>query len=213
MRKSTFLFKLFSAALCFFMIHTTAFSAVEFSVKFISIDATQMGDDVQIRWVTDSEFNSELFKVQRLVNGANGWEDIGIVMSNATIPQSSSYEFMDENPVAGMTHYRLKQKDFDGQITYSKKIQLNVSLFTEEDMEEQVLVYPNPAINEVLIEGPVISETSEVQMMDVTGRLIAIEIYIQDQQIQVRPIEKVTGLYFITIFDPYRSIAKKIRFK
>lgn len=211
MRKSTFLFKLLPVVL-FLLMNISILSAADFSVKFVSHETVQLNDQVLIRWVTDSEFNSELFKVQRLVNGASDWEDIGTVLSNGAIPGGGSYEYVDENPAMGLSHYRLLQKDFDGQVTYSDKMPIEVVAFTDDEMNE-IVVYPNPAVDEVVIEGPIIIGSSEVQMMDISGRLIAIDLEMDDQQIRIRPLEKVSGLYFVTIFDPYRSIAKKIRFK
>ena len=81
---------------------------------------------IKLTWTTASELNNEGFEIQRSRDGIT-FERIGWVDGKGTTQESSSYAFTDE--VGGVSYYRLKQMDFDGQFKFSKVVFADVSDF------------------------------------------------------------------------------------
>jgi type IX secretion system substrate protein len=190
---------------------STSFAA-EFSVKFIRVAADQVDNQVLVRWGTDSEINNDYFTVQRSVDGGSIWQDVGIVDSSNNTPGSDSYKFFDENPIAGSITYRLRQTDFDGTYTYSFVAEVLVTLFTDDE-DDEVQLYPNPSEDAVTIETENFTEEVNVQMMDLSGKLISVDINKNDNQILVRPVNKIYGMFFLMISDNNKTTVKKVKFE
>lgn len=72
---------------------------------------------VLLEWETASEINNHFFTIERSTDGFNWFEiheQLGAGNSNSLM----RYEHLDENPFLGISYYRLKQTDFDGQFEY-----------------------------------------------------------------------------------------------
>ncbi|MEL6132504.1 MAG: PKD domain-containing protein [Bacteroidota bacterium] len=73
---------------------------------------------VALRWETATELNNSHFIVQRSADGVM-FSDIVEVNGAGTTSNKSSYQAFDASPIDGQVYYRLKQVDFDGQISFS----------------------------------------------------------------------------------------------
>lgn len=104
-------------------------------VELIRFTATAEHESVKLNWTTASELNNDFFTVQHSTNGVE-FTSLGIVKGKGTTQNSSSYEFIDEAPQAGVNYYRLKQTDFDGTSDFSNVVAVNLSL--------EWMLYPNP---------------------------------------------------------------------
>lgn len=83
-------------------------------VELLSFNAYPKDENVHIEWVTASEINNDYFEVQRSSDGIN-YETNEIVDGNGTSSQMHQYELTDFNPLPGLSYYRIRQVDFDGQ--------------------------------------------------------------------------------------------------
>ena len=111
-------------------------------VELISFDAIINSAQVDLKWVTATEINNDYFVVEKSKDGEN-WEEVvwtdGAENSNYTM----EYYEVDENPYEGISYYRLKQVDFDGNYTYSSVIPVNNEINTIKDIS----ILPNPVNN------------------------------------------------------------------
>lgn len=194
-------------------------SAADFQLKILRFEGQQIGDKAKLVWLTESEFNNDYFKVQRSMNGMS-WIDIGIVESAGTVPGNNIYEFFDENPVAGEIHYRLMYVDFNGAISLSEEIIVDIEFFIEAPSDPTELfsddadVFPNPSDdNEVTIELGYINDDTVVEMMDLSGKKMSINTEFNGNQIIVSTTKQLTGLYFLIVTDGARSIVKQVKFR
>ncbi len=74
---------------------------------------------VSINWQTSSEYNSDYYEVQRSTNvRENDWQTIAHLPSAGFSTTLQSYT-QDDCPLSGISYYRLKQVDVDGQFTFS----------------------------------------------------------------------------------------------
>lgn len=156
-----------------FSVFGVAQSPTPLPIELLYFDGEIVGEDNLLTWATVSEQNNDYFTLERSRNGFD-FEVLGTVAGAGTSTSTLYYNQFDYDPFAGISYYRLKQTDFDGQYIYSQTIALN------REMEQAVVsdLFPNPANNSVnfMLNTPK-TGTVNVDMFDNTGRLIATQAY------------------------------------
>ncbi len=133
-------------------------------IELLSFTAEPEGINVRLDWSTASEKENDYFEVERSADGTN----FEVILYKKGAGNSTSvlhYSDLDRNPLNGLSYYRLKQVDFDGDVFYSKI----VSVTFDKGQEEKLLVYPNPAKNEIVVSGKDLS-ASEIGIVDIMGK-------------------------------------------
>jgi hypothetical protein len=127
--------------------HTTpwmgAFEGFILPIELLYFNAILHAKVVHLTWATAAEINNDFFTVERSANGKDFFAILnqkGAGNSNST----SFYSDIDREPLTGVSYYRLKQIDFNGQFTYSKMIAIDLS------DEKADVIYPNPTNGTVL---------------------------------------------------------------
>ena len=121
---------------------------------------------VRCKWSTATEINNDYFAVQRSKDGIV-FEQIGTVQGSGNSSTTLYYVFYDHEPYSGISYYRLKQFDYNGQYEYSSIRQVYIGTFNI------ITIYPNPSSE--YIHYTIASEdggTVTVKVMDVLGREI-----------------------------------------
>lgn len=98
---------------------TYSIAAAPLPVKLTAFTATTVNQQVEISWSTMSENNNDYFSVERSADG-NTWTLVKVVKGQAVAQGTANYQATDTDPLNGTSHYRLKQNDLDGKITYSE---------------------------------------------------------------------------------------------
>jgi len=143
-------------------------------LEVIELNATPIGQEVLLNWVTASESTSEKFIVERSFDGVN-FEEIGVVSAQGAATSRSTtlaYEFTDIKPQIGINYYRLRQVEFSGNEELTKVVSATVT------SEEQFVVYPNPNLRGNAMNVLVPSREGEqisLQLIDIQGRIVMIE--------------------------------------
>ncbi|MCE3296567.1 MAG: hypothetical protein K0R65_2281 [Crocinitomicaceae bacterium] len=137
-------------------------------VELLSFTGQNEGARNLLKWSTASERENDFFTLERSQNGYDFSflaEVDGAGNSNAIL----NYHSYDFNPYAGITYYRLKQTNFNGQSSYSNI----VALTNELDQITVTEAYPNPTDGDVSVDffSPV-NGNLNIKMYDKTGRLI-----------------------------------------
>lgn len=107
-------------------------------VELVKFEAQPSDEMVRLNWLTASEHNNDFFEVERSIDGAE-FKAIKKVKGAGTKEGESQYEAWDEQPIDGLSYYRLRQVDFDGKTTFSKLVMVRINLESEFSM------WPNPA--------------------------------------------------------------------
>ena len=127
-------------------------------VTWVSFDAAQSGEKVQLRWVVSNQVNNDHFDVEYSINGS-GYDKIGTVSAT----NSGSYSFLHNNPsMEKANYYRIKQVDKDGRFTYSV---VRVVKFNSKSV---LNVSPNPATNVLNVSAS--GDNIRVTLFDQSGR-------------------------------------------
>lgn len=160
---------------------------------------------VDLTWQTYSEINNDYFTIERSQNGED-WEFVSTLDGAGFSQGIRAYESEDIEPFSGLSYYRLKQTDFDGNYTYSA-----IRSVTIDDEQQHVFqIFPNPVINALNLasnEFPI----SSYQLIDGNGQTIE-KITLQEDQFQttIDMSGFANGLYYLVVFDDNHSESFKI---
>jgi hypothetical protein len=133
-------------------------------VKLTDFYAKRNSSVVALSWKTETEVNAASFILQR----KTGTDFVDVATIKATNDVSGSqYTYTDVNASKTVSQYRLKFIDKDGSYSLSEirtvKGTLSVSDFT---------VYPNPSTGNAKVTVADISEPTDIQLIDNSGRVL-----------------------------------------
>jgi len=111
-------------------------SLLNFEVKAITTK------NIAISWKTSSEINNSHFELERSYDGTL-FEKIAIVQGNGNSQSINSYQLEDTrfNPASIYVYYRLRQVDYNGNITTSEIR----SVYLNNPVTSHFKVFPNPS--------------------------------------------------------------------
>jgi len=108
-------------------------------ITLLDFTAGKEGQTVRVLWITATEINNDFFTVERSANAID-FEEITKVEGAGNSSAILKYSIVDENPLDGVSYYRLKQTDFDGSYEYS-----NIVVVSKTDFFEIISIFPNPS--------------------------------------------------------------------
>ena len=118
-------------------------------IDLISFNAEHLGGDIHpvvvIDWVTLSQVNNDYFEVQRSVD-VEQWYTIETVTGAGNSNSQMSYSVIDTKPLHGISYYRLKQTDYDGQ--HESFYPVSVSISSEEKIIDKIINFAGQEVNE-----------------------------------------------------------------
>jgi len=94
-------------------------------ITLLEFDAEAKNDEVHTRWTTLSEQNNAYFTVEKSSNGAE-WVKVDKVKGSENSNTPLSYSLIDQRPFTGISYYRLRQTDFDGETTVSDPVAVEI---------------------------------------------------------------------------------------
>jgi hypothetical protein len=138
-------------------------------IELLEFSAEPTEKVVNLKWVTSSETNNSHFTIERSTDGVTFdkvLETPGAGNSNTV----RTYKAVDESPAMGVSYYRLKQTDFNGDFTYSEWVVVNFTGTEEISLES---VFADRATGNVFIRcnNPE-NQNVNVQIFDSGGRII-----------------------------------------
>jgi hypothetical protein len=110
-------------------------------VELTSFTADQKFDEVVLGWSTASESNNRGFQIERKETDNLDWQIISFVEGRGTSIETNNYNFRDKNLKPGEYSYRLRQIDFDGKISISQVVDVDITKPTQYELSQN---YPNP---------------------------------------------------------------------
>jgi hypothetical protein len=164
--------------------------------QFVALAIRQ---DASLTWTTASERNSDLFYVERSVDGAN-FKVIASLKAQGYSTTDHTYRYVDANAaaqaVASVAYYRLHQVDTDGKGSYSP---VRLVRF-EKSLQAAISMYPNPAQNHLTLDLSAIPAGDyQVSILDMAGRTIS-GFSLAGQQAHDLPVSSLLpGSYIVQI--------------
>ncbi len=100
---------------------------------------------VNLSWNTASEINNDYFTLERS-SGDLVWQNIATINGGGNSSTLLKYKHNDYHPLTGISYYRIKQTDYDGNTNYSPM----KTVFFET---KNLTIYPNPTTKSITVEG------------------------------------------------------------
>ena len=142
-------------------------------VELITFTGNQVNNTILMKWKTASELNNKKFEIEESQDGQR-FLKIGEMQGNGNTSTQQDYSFEVKKTRTGVSYYRLKQIDFDGQFEYSKVISVNFKGENRNIGE----IYPTPS-KSGLVNLDYFSQNHDeirVSLFDLTGKLVVNQI-------------------------------------
>ena len=163
-------------------------------IELLNFDAKINGRVIDLTWETISEITNDYFTVECSKNCIQ-WTEVVQIEGAGNSSQTLTYNTIDKNPYYGLSYYRLKQTDFDGQFDYSQIISVN----TELTNNSQIEIYPNPTNNNITLVGNK-NELEDISIYNTLGQ----DITLLTQQLEINKSKVIidltrlnSGIYYI----------------
>ncbi|MDD2984222.1 MAG: T9SS type A sorting domain-containing protein [Crocinitomicaceae bacterium] len=136
-------------------------------IELISFDATANQNQVDLSWMTGSEKNNDFFTIERTVDGIV-YEEVTKIEGQGNSSSKTSYEYTDARPLSGISYYRLKQTDYNGESEVFEVKSVNI-----ERGELVSNVYPNPtAFNKTTVFIAQTNANVTVNVRNILGQIL-----------------------------------------
>lgn len=170
-------------------------------IELVSFKAFQEDNSVMLEWKTATETNNDFFTVLRSTD-AEKWGNLFDVKGagNSSIPRT--YQATDAQPLRGLSYYRLKQTDFDGNSTESNVVSVNFEEISE------LIAWPNPSDGTYAINRRKLSP-EQIKVLNALGQEIPFGIK-EGEELQIDIRNHPGGVYLIQITDGYSTKTVRI---
>ena len=183
-----------------------------FPVELIKFSAKSNADKVTILWSTASEQKASYFTIEKTKDFLT-YETVIVINGSGNSSSVIDYETIDNSPFLGVSYYRLKLSDYNGDFIYSSFVAveiINANTFSFE-------LYPNPSSGEN-INLLLNSETNQevlVVVYDYSGKESYSKVIITSTKGEnvyaVDPSSKLgSGVYMITATSQQNIYSKRL---
>ena len=170
--------------------NVTISSASPLPVELTRFSATPQANNVNLAWATASEKNSAYFEVQRSAAG-EAYATIGKVAAQGSSTIAHDYAFVDVQPLAGTSYYRLHQVDVDGRDAYSPVVAVRGKGLAD------ATIYPNPSAQAVLL--PAATGPLRYRLSNALGQMLLDGTAEGGQQLDISRLP--AGTFFLELRD------------
>jgi len=175
-----------------FTLGTINSSQTPLPIELIGFTAVTINNKyVKLNWQTASEMNNDYFTIERSIDGVT-WEELYEVDGVGNSSKLLNYSSIDTNPYQGVSYYRLKQTDFNGQFEFSEIRNVNIK-------NEGIKIFPNPTENQITVSGSSI-ELEQVKIYNTLGRDVTIftkQINNSESILIINLSDLSEGMYYI----------------
>ena len=182
-------------------------AATPLPIELLNFRANTISNqEVELNWQTVSEINNDYFTIERSNNGID-WTEVTTVNGSGNSSTLLTYNSIDREPYLGISYYRLKQTDFDGQYSYSEIRSVKI----EGLGNPLIVLYPNPVENKISIEADD-QELSVVIVYNVLGQDVtnlSKQFTHNDSKLIIDLSNLSTGMYYIKTKTTANKVYKK----
>jgi hypothetical protein len=159
------------------------------SVELLSFEATAGDDHVNLNWATASETSNAYFTIEKSIDQIH-YEEVSRMEGGGTTQLSNHYSSIDPNPYEGVSYYRLKQTDTNGEFDYSN------TKAVEFHSNADLAIYPNPAHDLVTIDSKE-GIIESIRITNTSGKVVSNSYAGSTRQIDLKTLDLSPGVYFV----------------
>ncbi len=142
-------------------------------VEFGAFSAIVQGNEVVLSWETFTETKNYGFGVERRTESSR-WEDICFIRGQGTSNSPTRYRYIDTPRKQGRLHYRLRQTDNDGTLSYVGELSIVISASVNPPLSQN---YPNPFNPHTTIQYSVAQKAHvSIRIFDLLGREVGVVV-------------------------------------
>lgn len=160
-------------------------------ITLSAFNAKRSGNNVIINWNTEVEINAKEFVLQLNIGGE--FMDIAFIPA-LNSANGSKYAYTDMNNAKGVSQYRLKMIDQDGSYKNS-----DIRPVKGTSAASDFIVFPNPSTGNAKVTITDISEPTDIQVIDNSGRVVKVYSTISGNTVDLMGLQK--GMYMIRIVN------------
>ena len=169
--------------------------------------------EVELKWETATEMNNDYFTIEKSRDGIN-YFSIGKLPGAGNSSVSQHYSYVDRDPIAGVSYYRIKQTDFNGETQTFSPIAVDCG-----DENDNFSMHVNGNLLDgsdrisVALRGAADKRVLLV-LTDIYGRELYSTLVIENSDsyiYNIKPNSDIpAGLYVITASSNDKYVSKKI---
>ncbi|OAQ42011.1 hypothetical protein A5893_02520 [Pedobacter psychrophilus] len=137
-------------------------------LDLISFDAKAANETSVLNWTSENEVNFKEFIIERKGENDANFTAIGTVATK-NLKTTTSYNFIDANPLKGNNYYQLKMVDNDGTFKLSE---VKAVKFASLSLA-QLSIYPNPVQNSLNLNHAEAGANSSILIYGIDGKLFS----------------------------------------
>lgn len=162
-------------------------------IELLYFDARPNGKVVNLHWATATEQNNDFFSIERSRDGLK-FEEIMRTPGAGNSTERKDYSEVDTRPLSGLSYYRLRQTDFNGESTVSPVIAVRM-----EGEDKDIKVFPNPADDYFFVETATDPSSLRVRLLNHVGQTVPLAPQVQAGRLMFPTSNLAAGVYYIEI--------------
>ncbi|AXY74816.1 hypothetical protein D3H65_12850 [Paraflavitalea soli] len=168
-------------------------------IKLELFTAVQQQSEVVARWSVSAQVNNAYFTLERSADGSQ-FTALARVAGCVDCPTRMDYQFIDKQPLAGWSYYRLRQTDLDGRSTYSRIVRVNYS-----DATGQLTLYPTVTDNEFTLSYNNKTNSSQqatIRIFNAAGNTVHTANILLKPGMNTVPltlVKQTAGIYYVSL--------------
>ena len=181
-------------------------------IELLSFEAHSNSNQVDLNWSTASETNNDYFIIEKSKDAQN-FVYVNKVDGAGNTTTFIDYFDIDYSPYSGRSYYRLKQTDFNGQISYSNIMPVEFN----SNGDPGISLFPNPSTagNPTFIAlNSLKDQDILVVLRDATGREVFSKVLVVSADSEIIAIDKECilskGIYLVTAASSDLLYSKKL---
>ena len=178
-------------------------------IELISFDAEYNSTKkVELKWITASEINNNYFSIERSSDALNFY-NLFNMQGAGNSSQLLAYHALDDNPISGISYYRLKQTDYNGDYKYSQ-----IEMVESEKTDFEITNCLNSEGQLEITINSAKGSNLNLQLFSIEGRCVySSNVQSQEAEKKIRiPIATLCkGIYIVKASDRDQTITRKIQ--
>ena len=192
----------------FFRSWTLVDNTAPLPIELLSNEVECSEKNIVFKWTTATETNNDFFTIQRSIDGIN-FIEIGTIDGAGTSSSTLNYSYTDYNSFNGISYYRLKQTDYNGDnktfgiITAQNCNSSDASVNAYNDQTGNIAILINTESTETYT-----ATLFDAQGKKISGKLLETSKGVNNFHMDITNIN--TGIYFLTIDNGSSVTFRKI---
>lgn len=179
---------------------TTCNIPISLSIELESFGAICLDDEVELKWVTETETNNDYFTIERSRDGIT-FEAIQTINGSGNSTSKKYYSFIDKNKISEKSYYRLSQTDYNGDKEIFAIQVVNCEL------PDKIELFPNPFDKEIYLNS---NYTGTLTLVDLMGNTVHEQKIVAGTNL-IKLEKLIKGAYIAKIeLDNHKSEVHKI---